>query len=79
MVPDDRISFIDLVMVEEVVLPGWAVEESRGLWNVVDGERQAVFLREVRIEAAKVLALRRIRSAGRREVGNIGDAVETVT
>src|SRR5215467_6195243 len=64
---------------EEVVISGRTVQESIALRHVVNGKRQSVVCRKVRVEAAIVLSFRKTRAAGCCVVRNVGDAIEAVS
>src|ERR1700733_13920811 len=76
VVPERRVGVVDLLVMEQVVVAGGAVQGSRRLWNPVDGKGDAIGGVEIRIRAAVVLLLRVSGVAGGDVVRNVGDAVE---
>ena len=76
MVPEGGVGVIDLLVMEEVVLAGRAVQGSCRLRNPVNGKGDAIGGVEIGIGAAIVLSLGESIVAGGDVVSNVGDAVK---
>src|SRR5579864_4720028 len=77
MVPDRRVRFIDLRMMEKVVGTRRTVKKAGRLRNVVYGKVDVIPGCDIRIKAAIVLGLRKGARTGGYVVGNVGHVAQT--
>src|SRR5579864_9046194 len=79
MVPDGGVRFIDLIVVEKVVVAGGPVEETAGLRNPVDGGTDAILGGHVGVDASVVLGLCGVTLSLGLVVDDIRNAVQAIS